>query len=212
MKALEVTCIEFPPQTSIETVSATLDTLQRHKIDQQPWKEFDYQPNVNFSIAHTGSTLFLKYYVSESTVRAFYFRPNEPVYKDSCVEFFIALNGDKRYYNFEFNSIGTCKLNFGPSRDSRQLISEKAISNITFISSITNNTEDGNLRWEITISIPLSSFTEHKLTSFEGCKCRGNFYKCGDELPRPHFLSWNNIIAPVPDFHVPESFGDIAFQ
>jgi hypothetical protein len=212
MKALEVAHLSFPSHASFEAISATLDTLQRHKIDQQPWKEFDYQPSVEFSIAHTDSILFLKYFVSESTVRALYSRSNEPVYKDSCVEFFIALNGDARYYNFEFNVIGTCKLNFGGSRENRQLISEEAISSIKFITSITNNTEDGNIQWQITIAIPLIAFTEHQLISFQGCSARGNFYKCGDELPRPHFLSWNNVVAPAPDFHVPGSFGEIAFQ
>lgn len=212
MKTLDVPYLSLLSRSPIETVSTTLNTVERHQIDQQPWSNFAYKPSVDFSIAHAGSTLLLKYFVSESTVRALYFRPNEPVYKDSCVEFFIALNGDPRYYNFEFNAIGTCKLNFGASRNDRKLISEEAISDIRFITCITNNAADGNLSWQITISIPLSAFTEHNLTSFHGLKCSGNFYKCGDELPLPHFLSWNNVMAPSPDFHVPESFGEISFQ
>lgn len=33
-----------------------------------------------------------------------------------------------------------------------------------------------------------------------------NFYKCGDDLPAPYYLSWNKIIAPKPDFHYPDFF------
>jgi len=197
--------------STIETVSAELDSLEKHSIDQQPWKEFPYRPQVHFSIGHSGNCIFLKYFISESTVRASYFRPNDPVYLDSCVEFFIALDDEQNYYNFEFNAIGTCKLNFGNQRNDRKLLSEKAISTIRF-STFIRNTQDGIILWEITFAIPLSAFDEHNFNSFNGKNCRGNFYKCGDELPIPHFLSWNKVIAPEPDFHLPQSFGGIHFQ
>ena len=41
---------------------------------------------------------------------------------------------------------------------------------------------------------------------------KGNFYKCGDMLSKPHFLSWNPIDTPSPDFHVPASFGLLTFE
>jgi hypothetical protein len=40
---------------------------------------------------------------------------------------------------------------------------------------------------------------------------RGNFYKCGDLTAHPHFLSWNPIDTPKPDFHRPEFFGELIF-
>ncbi len=212
MKHLEVPFLNnLDERSAIETVSSTLDDLTRHSIDQQPWMGFPYRPQVQFTIGHSGNCLFLKYFVSESTVRASYFRPNDPVYKDSCVEFFIALDGEGDYYNFEFNVIGTCKLNFGNHRNDRKLISEKAISTIRF-STFLRNVKGGNILWEITLVIPRSAFEKHTIDSFKGKHCRGNFYKCGDELPLPHFITWNNVIAPSPDFHLPESFGEIHFQ
>lgn len=213
MKQLEIPFLNYLDERSaIEMVSLTMDSLEKHSIDQQPWKEYPYKPKVYFSIGHSGNCLFLKYYVSESTVRASYTRPNDPVFKDSCVEFFIALDSESEYYNFEFNAIGTCKLNFGTNRKNRKLVSEEAISDIRFVTNIKNNSEDGNISWQIMIVIPVSTFTEHNMTSFHEYKGRANFYKCGDELPVPHFLSWNNVIAHSPDFHVPESFGEIYFQ
>jgi len=212
MKQLEIPFLNsLDERSAIEMVSGALDNLKKHPIDQQPWKEFPYRPKVHFSIGHSGKCLFLKYFVSESTIRASYFRPNEDVYKDSCVEFFIALDGEEDYYNFEFNVIGTCKLNFGAGRKDRKRISEEAISTIRF-STVIRNVQAGTIQWEITLAIPRHAFDEHKFDSFNGKHCRGNFYKCGDELPRPHFLSWNNVIAPSPDFHLPQSFGEIHFQ
>ncbi len=195
MKKLEISFLNYlDERTAIEKVSLTMDSLEKHSIDQQPWKEYPYKPKVYFSIGHSGNCLFLKYYVSESTVRASYTRPNDPVFKDSCVEFFIALDSESEYYNFEFNAIGTCKLNFGTNRNDRKLVSEEAISDIRFVTNIKNNSEDGNISWQIMIVIPVSTFTEHNMTSFHEHKGRANFYKCRDDLPVPHFLSWNNAI------------------
>jgi len=36
-----------------------------------------------------------------------------------------------------------------------------------------------------------------------------NFYKCGDGLSKPHYLSWKPIVAEKPDFHRPEFFSTI---
>jgi len=212
MKKLEVPFLNsLDVSSAIETVSVTLDSQEKHSIDQQPWQEFPYRPQVQFLIGHSGNCLFLKYFVSESTVRASYFKPNDPVYKDSCVEFFIALNGEGNYYNFEFNILGTCKLNFGSQRNDRKLISEKAISEIQF-STFIRNLHPGIILWEITLAIPISAFEEHNIDTFKGKHCKGNFYKCGDELPQPHYLSWNMVISPTPDFHLPQSFGEMHFQ
>ena len=52
----------------------------------------------------------------------------------------------------------------------------------------------------------------HGATLLDGRTMRANFYKCGDLLPRPHFLSWNAISLPRPDFHCPEFFGTLRFM
>jgi hypothetical protein len=48
-------------------------------------------------------------------------------------------------------------------------------------------------------------FAAHELLA--GQKIRANFYKCGDKTPEPHFISWNPIDLPKPNFHVPQFFG-----
>jgi hypothetical protein len=52
----------------------------------------------------------------------------------------------------------------------------------------------------------------HNITSLSDKKYRGNFYKCGDNLPRPHFLAWNNIQSEEPNFHLSAFFGDLLFD
>ena len=40
---------------------------------------------------------------------------------------------------------------------------------------------------------------------------KANFYKCGDKLSVPHYLSWNPVTTEKPDFHRPEYFGLLEF-
>ena len=65
----------------------------------------------------------------------------------------------------------------------------------------------GACSWEVALIIPASTFFLHELGSFAGRDIRANFYKCGDLLQTPHFLSWNPIDLPKPDFHCPQFFG-----
>jgi hypothetical protein len=146
-------------------------------------------------------------------VSAVYKQPNEPVYKDSCVEFFVAFDEGKGYYSFDFNCAGTCMLSYGASRTNRELLPETAIRRIrhqTSLSMVDSNGEY-SIGWDITLMIPLEVFCNHSITSLKGKQCRVNFYKCGDDLPEPHFLTWSNIKWPEANFHLPEFFGKMKF-
>ena len=41
---------------------------------------------------------------------------------------------------------------------------------------------------------------------------KGNFYKCGDETPVPHFGMWSPVDNETPDFHRPEFFGELIIE
>ncbi len=215
MKRIEVPII-LPSQNPVDLfeVSGILDRSVRQPINIAPWPEFDYTPETSFAIGHDNSHLYLKFFVEEAVLKASFFKPNDPVYKDSCVEFFVAFEDDKAYYNFEFNAIGTCLLGFGENRHNRKSISAEAISKIRYLSSIQNRKlQDGKtgVQWELTLMIPAKAFSEHRITGFSGKSCSANFYKCGDDTPVPHYLAWNEIQSPAPDFHLSEYFGKMKF-
>lgn len=134
--------------------------------------------------------------------------PGFHVDKGSCVEFFISFD-EEGYYNLEWNAIGACKLNYGKTRNNRLAVADELIQTINYLSAIQNTSE--GVRWELTLLISGKVFSQHELTFFSGRVCRANFYKCGDDLPTPHFLCWNKIESFEPDFHVPECFGEISF-
>ncbi|GAA4441524.1 carbohydrate-binding family 9-like protein [Pontibacter saemangeumensis] len=213
MKNLDVPQVnQLSIDSPLSLVSETLDTLPQHALAETPWPTDYKTPEVRFAAAYNRDCLFLKYYVRENTVRALYLNTNDPVYKDSCVEFFVAFDGEPQYYNLEFNSLGTCLAGFGQSREDRQLLSESAIAQIRHAGDLQEVAPDSQqVSWQLTLAIPAAVFSGHTITDFKGTQARANFYKCGDELPEPHFVAWSPIQAPQPDFHLPAFFGGMRF-
>jgi hypothetical protein len=212
MKHIKVPLIAAGYHASMTEISQQLDESPFHPIDIAPWPKFAYRPGVKFSIAHGTDAVFLKYSVNEKFVRAIYDQPNDPVYKESCVEFFISFKQEEEYYNFEFNAAGTCLAGFGRHRNDRRMLPHAAIRSIRHQSLLKPvATDDANVCWELTLAMPLSAFHYHKLITVSQITCRVNFYKCGDELPEPHYVVWNNIEAPQPDFHLRDFFGSAEF-
>lgn len=213
MNQLVVPFIHHDDAESIDEISKKLDHIHQELIFNAPWEAYPYKPEVAFAMAHGKDAIFLKYYVEEKHVRAVNSEPNQPVYEDSCVEFFISFEDEPEYYNFEFNCAGTCLLGFGEWREGRELISPEIIKQIAYQSELKAATNAGaNIGWELTLAIPFSSFLYHEIASLKAKKCRANFYKCGDKLPEPHFLAWNNIQSENPNFHLPEFFGNVEFN
>lgn len=212
MKEIKVKCIsDSIENNSIENVSDLLDTFDRQKLDYVPWPEFPGKPKVDFTIAHDLSNIFLKYYVEEKHVRAENNIVNSPVHEDSCVEFFVSFDEGANYYNIEFNCIGTGFIAYGATKDNRQLLDTTLVSNLKNKSVIAPaNGKAAN--WQLTLAIPLSTFIHTPVKKLKGISCRVNFYKCGDLLPEPHFITWSNIVAEKPNFHLPEYFGRLVFE
>ena len=205
---------EISKDADLEVVSRHLDQLEFSKIDTDSWPEYNYKPSIAFVMAHSGDCIFIKFNVLEKYTQAIYRHNNSPVSKDSCVEFFISLDGGNDYYNFEFNCIGTCKVGFGTKdRKERNYLPDDIIDRINRQALIRTGRKyhEGLVAWELTVSIPIEVFCYNNIPSFTGLKSRANFYKCGDNLPEPHFIVWNDVKAEKPDFHLPEFFGKVNF-
>src|SRR5665647_2531719 len=198
--------------TDIGEISFCLDSVNKNVLDQIPWVQFSYLPRVHFAMAYGTDSIFLKYYVNEKFIRAAHGAANNAVYQDACVEFFIRFGDEKPYYNFEFNCIGTMLIGYGETKTERVLLSDQLISQIKYQSVINNDRPDSDQYWELTVAIPFTLFGYNDLFFITGKKCRANFYKCGDNLPTPHFITWSNISWPEPNFHLPEFFGTLHFQ
>jgi len=136
------------------------------------------------------------------------------VCEDSCVEFFVSPESDGIYYNFEFNGIGTCLLGTGTGRENSKRTDPEIISKIRRQTSVGEKPvkeRKGRFFWTITIAIPVEVFFRHKIKTLKGKTFKANFYKCGDKLSVPHYVTWNPVGTDKPDYHRPEYFGQLKF-
>jgi len=218
-KMITVKKIGFPcKKPPIALVEKMLDSckVEFHQIDQLNWPEYAYKPEVKFRIAYSKEEIYLQYFVKEKFIRAHFIKDygSQP-YKDSCVEFFIIPALDSIYYNLELNCIGVGTFAGGPNRKDRTSFTPDITAQIRRSSSLGNagfETKEGDFDWKITIAIPISLFSLSEVPKLEGRTLKANFYKCGDDLPERHYLSWNPILFERPNFHTPDFFGDLYFE
>ncbi|HAQ19085.1 MAG TPA: hypothetical protein DCR40_07625 [Prolixibacteraceae bacterium] len=214
MKILQI--LEGFTNPPLELVAETLNLeIAPLPLEIVNWDEYPYKPAVSVQIAWNENELFLQYQVNEQSVKAEITKSNGSVWTDSCVEFFLSPDGNDEYYNLEMNCIGTALLGFRKKGEPAIHATEDQISTIRRISSLGDSPfpeRKEQTGWKITIAIPWNAFFKHSLKPLSGTKMRGNFYKCGDGLSVPHFVSWTKINTPGPSFHVPEFFGGLEFD
>ncbi|NDV45635.1 hypothetical protein D0T49_01040 [Paludibacter sp. 221] len=217
MKQVEIPYIPSLDSVSIEGgVGEVLDNEgKREAVDILNWpKLFSYRPITTFSVAYSQTALYIKFNVHGSMLRAIYTEDQEPVYEDSCVEFFCMKPGDDYYMNFEFNCIGTCLATRRKGRDAdvRPLSAEEMqlIKRHSSLGRRAFKEMEGMFTWDLVVKIPFSllGVEEGNMSDY----FMGNFYKCADGTESPHYLSWSPINTESPDFHRPEFFGKLILK
>ncbi len=224
MKRLVVPHVELDLEDA-KGISDAIGSLESGlEIGNLPWADrYGYKPEVHFMAFYTDRGIIVKYSVREGSIRAIYAGDNEPVYEDSCVEFFFSVGDDENYFNFEFNCIGTLLAQYGKSREERSFIDTDLLRSVKRYSNLgrepfSERSSDlgKDFEWELTVTIPFSLI--FSVSNFNGdvgklrqVGGRGNFYKCGDKLKKPHYLSWSMVNTLQPDFHRPEFFGRVVF-
>ena len=212
MKQLNINKISIA-NIPVEAIPALLDKekVPFEAIGSVNWEQdYPYKPKVKFRVAYTNDAILLNYKVSEKSIRALSHQDNGPVWKDSCVEFFVIPNNDGIYYNIECNCAGAILIGAGREREDRVRATQDILNKVERWSSLGRDSFEekvGDYSWEVALIIPFSSFFMHDIESLAGKEIRANFYKCGDDLTEPHFLSWNPIKLEKPNFHAPQFFG-----
>lgn len=166
------------------------------------WKDsFPSHPYAKVSLSHSSDALHLCYYVKEENIKADCKKDREPVWEDSCVEMFLALQDKKEYFNIEANSRGCLYMCKGVDRNHRTFLPQKSYDVVKRLPEVVGVGE-----WRLFLDIPSEVFG---FQTFDRIKARANFYKC---LGGEHYLSWAPVSTPKPDFHRPEFFEELNFE
>lgn len=187
---------------------------ERHTIEELNWKEqYPYHPLTTFTTAHSDRYIYVNFFVRCNYLRAVNFRSNTPVDEDSCVSFYVCPEGADSYLGLDINCIGTIKATSCAMNGSCVLLDDAEIAKIAVLPSCGTRPFqeiEGLFTWDILVAIPLDTIG----VKYEGNPINlcGNFYKCASGTSQPHFLSWNPVDTPTPDFHQPGSFGKIVLD
>ncbi len=186
------------------------ENVEWQPIANANWADqFPYTPQVRFQIAYSTEVLLLHYDVAEEFVRANAIRHNDPVYEDSCVECFVSFDGGKSYFNIEFNLLGTGLIGKRNCDGSDKVRME--IDNVNRVSTFTQVRHIAGRRdWQMILAIPFDVLGQDG-SALLRTSAQANFYKCGDHLPKPHYMSWKPIRSANPNFHAVSFFGEITF-
>lgn len=186
-----------------------------------PWPKYPYQPEVKIKAMYSAQFLYVRFDVMENAIQSTSTKINDFVHIDSCVEFFCAPDPHRTdlYYNLEMNCCGNILMAYGPDRrlGQRIFVPAEALEKIESSRSVlglTKSMSADDKSWQLEVKVPWSVFQSKSNTLVPTSRTvwKGNFYKCGDKLPKPHYGCWAKIDLPKPDFHRPEFFGEIIFE
>lgn len=138
---------------------------------------------------------------------------DDPVYEDSCLELFLQpVAGRPEYINFEMNSAGVYLSQFGEGRGNRIFL--KDLCDFEPSISCFEVKENGETAWgvEIFISEALIGKVYSNDYILSPGEMKGNFYKCGDKTPVPHYGAYFPVGSAVSGFHNPGCFGRIILK
>ena len=182
------------------------------QVDCFPWDEasgFHYKPVASARLAAGNESLFVFMETDETDLRM-QTKGFGHVHTDSCMEFFLSPSPDsQKYLNFEFNPAAAMYLSIGAGRHDRTAIQPENYPELFQV-----KTNICNKGWNLEFQIPLLFLQKYfsSVNFNNGCKMRGNFYKCGDLSSRPHYGCWSPIDLPAPDFHCPAFFGRLVIE
>lgn len=181
----------------------------------------DHRPRTLVKLVADAQGLYGLFRVADRFIRCVHTGFQTPVYKDSCVEFFVQPCPDKGYFNFEFNCGGALLASYitDPRRTADGLAAFQPLtpeegSRIAVQSSLPRLVapEITDARtWQLAFRIPLDLMARYTgpISVATGDVWRANFYKCGDATSHPHWAAWCPVDAL--NFHLPHCFGRLRF-
>ena len=214
-KRIKVPVIEGLEKMNLQELDLIMEEkAAKFAVCEHNWpKDVPYAPDCNGSIARSESHIAVMFHVRGLDIRATEMEDNGRSWEDSCCEFFVSNPFDGTYYNFEITCAGSLLAANGTGRENRVPLDINVVKSVIRYSSLERKPLEISVKifgWTVVMLIPLEIIGIDPKNIPVSVRC--NFYKCGDLTPHPHFLSWNPIDTPKPDFHRPEYFGELILK
>ncbi len=183
-------------------------------------KEPVHRPKISAKLAWDANALYIIFHVEDRYVRAVAKKYQDPVCRDSCVEFFFTpgSNLGSSYFNIEINCGGTMLFWWHPEGNKAIPVAKKDCDRIEIahtLPKIVIPEIETRTTWTLEYRLP---FAVVKKYCPDACNpapdviWKANFYKCADSTSHPHWLTWSFVDHPTPQFHLPKYFGNLTFE
>ena len=191
-------------------------------IDQFRPEGSDHRPQTSLQLLHDNHSIHGLFRVRDRYVRCRYQAFGDPVYRDSCVEFFARPKPGLGYFNFEFNCGGAFLCNY-ITDETRVPTGFKAciklspgdVSMVQVACSMPKMVEPEialPVSWWLAFTLPAAVMEKFvgPVGTLSGQTWRANAFKCGNETSHPHWAAW----SPVDqlNFHLTRCFGELVFE
>ena len=211
-----------PPAAGSGPPDAAWQQASALAIDQFRPEGSDHRPRTTLQLLHDSESIHGRFRVDDRYVRCTHQAYGDPVYLDSCVEFFFQPKPGCGYFNFEFNCGGAFLCNHitdetGAPASFKEYtrLSAHDVAGVSVTTSLPRIVDPEITRptsWWLTFRIPVQIAEQFvgPVGAVSGQVWRGNAYKCGSGTSHPHWAAW----APVNqlNFHLPRCFGHLVFE
>lgn len=221
VKTARVRRVGSPPELAgpQDSVWRSADVLV---IDQFRPEGSDHRPQTSLRLLHDNRAIYGLFQVQDRYVRCAYAKIGEPVYRDSCVEFFARPKPGCGYFNFEFNCGGNLLCCYITDETRVQgafkefvRLSADDLAGVQVSGSMPKIVEPEiaePVDWWLAFAIPVAVMEKFvgPVGRLSGQAWTGNAYKCGNDTSHPHWAAW----SPVDqlNFHLPRCFGEFIFD
>ncbi len=178
-----------------------------HRLTNYHWEsDPPYRPNTYFKMGVVGEDLVAKLQCYEENPKAIYTERDDPMYKDSCLEFFVApLEEREEYINVEMNSKGAFLCEFGKGKYDRVFL--KTLTDASPIVEAFKGEDMQGAFWGVTVKLTKDFLSKlYKTENIDFTTVKANFYKCGDDCEISHYLAFSPVTTLPPGFHNPVCF------
>ncbi|MFQ5735192.1 MAG: carbohydrate-binding family 9-like protein, partial [Planctomycetaceae bacterium] len=162
--------------------------------------------------------LYVSFHCRDAHVTAEHTKRDSPVYRDDCVEVFIAPNPKHpdNYFNIEMNVKGAFLDQHhpdGPGVKRKQQWNATGVKIGVTVDGTLNDDSDTDRGWVLEVAVPFKNYGKVAANTppKAGDVWRLNLNRLGGQT-NPQYSQWSSSRTKKPAFHVPRDFGRVTFS
>jgi hypothetical protein len=185
---------------------------------QFPWWKSGKKEQTVAKLLWDDTHLYVSFQCEDAHIRATHTKRDSPVWKDDCVEVFLAPNPKQpdNYFNIEMNVNGAFLDQHHPDGPGKKVPREWNAAGVKIavtIDGTKNDDSDVDRGWILEAAIPLKNFAKvaANVPPKPGDVWHLNLNRLGGKT-NPQYSQWSPGRTKTPQFHAPRDFGRVVFR